>query len=84
MSFIMPTDKALGAMSCDEIENLRIDAEKAANEIALQISNLSLERNELKRQDLMLADGINKARVNLRDVKLCADRLKSLFFQKRI
>lgn len=81
--FEMPCPEILAKMSCEEIENLRIAAEKEANIISKQISTISLKRNNLKRQDLILADAINKAKVNLRDVKLCADELKSLFFQKR-
>lgn len=81
--FEMPTPEALAKMTCDEIEAVRISAEKAANEISRQISTISLERNRLKREDTVLADAINKARVNLRDIKLCSDQLKSLFFQKR-
>ena len=81
--FIMPTPEDLAKMSADEVEACRIEAEKECNLISQQMTEVQLARNSIKRQDLDLADKIAKARVNLKDVKLCADRLKSLFFQKR-
>lgn len=81
--FEMPTPEELAKMSAEEVENKKIEAEKEANEMARFMSNIQLERNELKRQDTFLADKITKARCNIRDYKLAASELNSLFFRKR-
>ena len=83
MPFTMPTDARLVAMTPDEIENLRIEADNAANEISKDMTTITLARNDLARQSLELADKLAKARSLLRDYKVAEKTLTSLFFRKR-
>ena len=83
MTFTMPTEAELAQMSPDEIENKRIEADNAANEVSKDMTTITLARNELARQSLELADKLAKARSLLRDYKVAERVLTSYFFRKR-
>ncbi len=82
-TFIMPTPAQLAGMDTTQIDLLRIEAEKAANEVSQTMTDIHVARNELKRQDIILADNWAKARQLLREYRLAAETLKSIYWQKR-
>lgn len=83
MNFVMPSPVDLARMTPEEIENKRIEAEKEATALSGLIFNLRAERNELERQRLNLSDKINKALQMRKELSLCAEELKSRFWQAR-
>jgi hypothetical protein len=83
MDFTMPTEVELAKMTTDEIENLRIAAQKAANSMCEYATNLATERRGLDRRILDIADKQGAARDKIREYRQYADELKSWYWRRK-
>jgi hypothetical protein len=81
--FTMPDEKELAKMSTDEIENKRIEAQKAANAMCEYATALATERRGLDRRILDIADKQGAARIKIREYRQCADELKSWYWRRK-
>jgi hypothetical protein len=88
--FTMPTDEQIAHLSAREIEDLRDTCLKDISKIKqamlvvkLEMNDLSRQEAEIHKQKLDLRDKLSKGSVAMSDLDVCADRLKSLYFQKR-
>jgi len=88
--FVMPTPEEIAKMDSTEIENKRVEALKEiqvlrSNKLITRLALNDLSRQEalIKTKKLDLSDKMSRANVAIEDLEVCADRLKTLYFQRK-